>query len=123
MCVRTWAAATRGDAMDRRFRHRHRSWRECRPNRPQRDPPVQEPPLASHLVTPLGLYSHHGIYVGNGRVIHYAGLAHGLRRGRVGDVPLESFAHGIASAFDVTCTGSTLPRWWSGRAHSWENIA
>jgi hypothetical protein len=56
--------------------------------------PGEEPPLASHLVTPRGLYSHHGIYVGNGRVIHYAGLAHGLRRGPVEDVPLERFAHG-----------------------------
>jgi Lecithin retinol acyltransferase len=49
-----------------------------------RDPllgPDEEPPLACHLVTPRTLYNHHGIYVGNGRVIHYAGLAHGLRRG------------------------------------------
>jgi hypothetical protein len=54
----------------------------------------QEPPLASHLVTPRRLYSHHGIYVGDGRVIHYAGLAHGWRRGPVEEVSLESFAHG-----------------------------
>lgn len=56
--------------------------------------PGEEPPLASHLVTPRALYSHHGIYVGNGRVIHYAGLAHGLRRGPVEEVSLECFAHG-----------------------------
>lgn len=54
----------------------------------------EEPPLASHLVTPRTLYSHHGIYVGNGRVIHYAGLAHGWWRGPVEEVSLESFAHG-----------------------------
>ena len=54
----------------------------------------EEPPLASHLVTPRSLYSHHGIYVGSGRVIHYAGLAHGWRRGPVEEVSLESFAHG-----------------------------
>ena len=54
----------------------------------------QEPPLASHLVAPRSLYSHHGIYVGSGRVIHYAGLAHGWRRGPVEEVSLESFAHG-----------------------------
>jgi hypothetical protein len=55
-----------------------------------------EPPLASHLVTPRTLYTHHGIYVGNGRVIHYAGFAYGLRRGPVEQVSLERFARGRA---------------------------
>ena len=56
--------------------------------------PGEEPPLASHLVTPRTFYAHHGIYVGNGRVIHYAGLAYGLRRGPVEEVSLERFAQG-----------------------------
>ncbi len=56
--------------------------------------PGEEPPVASHLVTPRALYCHHGIYAGNGRVIHYAGLAHGLRRGPVEDVSLQEFARG-----------------------------
>jgi hypothetical protein len=56
--------------------------------------PGEEPLLASHLVTPRSLYTHHGIYVGNGRVIHYAGFAFGLWRGPVEDVSLERFAHG-----------------------------
>src|SRR5262245_34229512 len=34
------------------------------------------------------------IYVGGGRVIHYAGLARGLRRGPVEEVSLEQLAHG-----------------------------
>lgn len=53
-----------------------------------------EPPLASHLVTPRALYTHHGIYVGDGRVVHYAGFAYGLRRGPVEQVSLERFARG-----------------------------
>jgi hypothetical protein len=53
-----------------------------------------EPPLASHLVTARALYTHHGIYVGNGRVIHYAGFSYGLRRGPVEQVSLERFARG-----------------------------
>jgi Lecithin retinol acyltransferase len=53
-----------------------------------------EPPLGSHLVTPRAFYSHHGIYAGHGRVIHYSGLAYGRGRGAVEDVPLERFAHG-----------------------------
>jgi hypothetical protein len=58
--------------------------------------PGEEPPIAAHLITPRGLYTHHGIYVGNGRVIHYAGLAHGLWRAPVEDVSLELFARGRA---------------------------
>ncbi len=53
-----------------------------------------EPPLAAHLVTARILYTHHGIYVGGGCVIHYAGLAYGLRRGPVERVSLERFANG-----------------------------
>jgi hypothetical protein len=49
-------------------------------------------PLGAHLVTPRKWYSHHGIYVGGGRVVHYAGLSQRLRRGPVEEVTLESFA-------------------------------
>ena len=56
--------------------------------------PGEEPPLAAHLVTPRTLHSHHGKYVGRGRVIHYAGLAYGLCGGPVEDVSLERFARG-----------------------------
>jgi hypothetical protein len=54
----------------------------------------QEPPLGSHLVTPRRGYLHHGIYVGARKVVHYSGLAHGLRRGPVEEVPFTHFAHG-----------------------------
>ena len=54
----------------------------------------QEPPLGSHLVTPRRGYLHHGIYVGARTVVHYSGLAHGLRRGPVEDVPFAHFARG-----------------------------
>jgi len=55
-----------------------------------------EPPLGAHLVTPRRGYTHHGIYAGAGRVIHYRGLAHGLRRGPVEEVSLAGFAAGRA---------------------------
>jgi hypothetical protein len=54
----------------------------------------QEPPLGSHLVTPRRGYLHHGIYVGAGKVVHYSGFAHGLRRGPVEEVPFAHFASG-----------------------------
>ena len=37
---------------------------------------------------------HHGIYIGDGRVVHYAGLARGQFRGRIEDVSLAQFANG-----------------------------
>ena len=54
----------------------------------------QELPLGSHLVTPRRGYVHHGIYVGDSKVVHYAGLAHGLRRGPVEEVSLARFTNG-----------------------------
>ncbi|MBI3775210.1 MAG: lecithin retinol acyltransferase family protein [Gammaproteobacteria bacterium] len=54
----------------------------------------QQPPLAAHLVSPRGFYFHHGVYAGDGRVIHYAGLSQGFRRGPVEEVSLERFAQG-----------------------------
>lgn len=53
-----------------------------------------EPPLAAHLVTPRAFYTHHGIYIGGGRVVHYSGLAGGWRRGPVEEVSLAQFARG-----------------------------
>lgn len=53
-----------------------------------------ELPIGAHLVTPRRGYSHHGIYVGEGRVVHYAGLCRGVHRGPVEEVSLERFARG-----------------------------
>jgi len=51
-------------------------------------------PMGSHIVTPRRGYLHHGIYVGDGRVVHYAGLCHGFHRGPVEEVALSRFADG-----------------------------
>jgi len=50
--------------------------------------------IGTHLVTDRGAYDHHGIYIGRGKVIHYAGLSDGLRSGPVEKVSLEKFADG-----------------------------
>jgi hypothetical protein len=47
--------------------------------------------LGAHLVTPRTIYSHHGIYVGDGQVVHYSGLASGLESGPVEVTTLEDF--------------------------------
>jgi hypothetical protein len=56
-------------------------------------------PLGAHLVTPRLGYAHHGIYIGNNRVVHYSGLSSVLLlRGPVEEVSLEEFADGRAVA-------------------------
>jgi len=54
--------------------------------------PEEEPPVGSHLITPRRGFSHHGIYVGHGNVVHYKSAICKLRRGPVEEVPLTSFA-------------------------------
>ena len=51
-------------------------------------------PIGSHVVTPRRGYLHHGIYVGDGKVVHYAGLCYGLHRGPVEEIALTRFASG-----------------------------
>jgi hypothetical protein len=51
-------------------------------------------PIGAHLVTQRRGYEHHGIYVGNGRVVHYAGFAGSTQRGPVEEVDLSRFLAG-----------------------------
>ena len=51
-------------------------------------------PLGAHLVTSRFGYTHHGIYVGGGNVVHYAGLSRLADRGPVVEVALAAFARG-----------------------------
>jgi len=53
---------------------------------------IDELPVGAHLLTPRRGYTHHGIYVGDGKVVHYAGLCRSLVRGPVEEVSLEEFA-------------------------------
>lgn len=50
--------------------------------------------LGAHLRTPRWGFVHHGLYVGNERVIHYAGFKAWLCRGPVEEVTLAEFAGG-----------------------------
>jgi Lecithin retinol acyltransferase len=52
------------------------------------------PPWGAHVVSRRRGYLHHGIYVGNGNVVHYGGLARGLRRGPIEETSFARFAHG-----------------------------
>ena len=54
----------------------------------------EEPALGAHLVTSSRGYTHHGIYVGRGMVVHYAGLSRRLHSGPVEEVTLPRFSLG-----------------------------
>lgn len=59
---------------------------------------MQELPIGAHLTSRRWGYTHHGLYAGDGRVIHYAGFHRLFRRGPVEEVSLERFARGRALA-------------------------
>ena len=50
--------------------------------------------LGSHLIVNHFGYSHHGIYAGKGRVIHYSGFAHLLKKHPIEITSIDQFAHG-----------------------------
>lgn len=56
--------------------------------------PGEAPPLGAHLAMPWLGYTHHGIYVGDGKVVHYGALKYNLIRKPVEEVSLAEFAEG-----------------------------
>jgi len=68
----------------------------------------------THLVTPRRWYRHHGIYIGNGQVVHYAGFKSLLRRGPVECATLDAFADGhgieVATAQHARYSGADVVR-------------
>jgi hypothetical protein len=53
----------------------------------------ETPPLAAHLVIFRRGYMHHGIHIGAGKVVHYAGLSRNWTSGPVEETTLTEFAH------------------------------
>src|ERR1700719_1635538 len=54
----------------------------------------REPPLGAHLTTSRRGYTHHGVYVGDGRVVHYSGLSDSWQCGPVEEVSVARFSAG-----------------------------
>ncbi len=54
------------------------------------------PNLAAHVVTERAGYTHHGVYIGGGRVVHYAGLSRVWLAQPVEEVSLAEFGQGRA---------------------------
>jgi hypothetical protein len=58
----------------------------------------EEPPLGAHLISPRIGFVHHGIYVGDGKVMHCGAVSCFLPRGPVEEVSLRDFRRGRAVA-------------------------
>jgi hypothetical protein len=52
------------------------------------------PKICAHLVTPWLGFAHHGLYVGDGKVIHYGALMYDVIRKPVEEVTIGAFAEG-----------------------------
>lgn len=50
--------------------------------------------IGDHLVTPRTGYTHHGLYIGDDQVIHYAGFTSGLSKGKISVTSLTEFCNG-----------------------------
>ncbi|WP_175920524.1 lecithin retinol acyltransferase family protein [Burkholderia pyrrocinia] len=55
-------------------------------------------PVGAHLMIRRPGYAHHGIYIGDGQVIHYAGLSRRLSGGPVEIISIDRFAAGFELA-------------------------
>jgi hypothetical protein len=56
--------------------------------------PGEMPERGAHLVTPWLGFAHHGLYAGDGRVVHYGALMYDVIRRPVEEVSFEQFAEG-----------------------------
>jgi hypothetical protein len=78
------------------------------PNRKARPlAPGQEPSRGAHIVVPWCGFWHHGIYVGDGNVVHYGALYYDIIRKPVEEVSLAAFA-GKRTVFVVEHVEETL---------------
>lgn len=50
--------------------------------------------LGSHLIVKRFGYTHHGIYAGRGKVIHYSGLAHFYKKHPIEMTTIDAFSRG-----------------------------
>jgi hypothetical protein len=66
--------------------------------------------IGAHLITPRRGYTHHGIYVGGNRVVHYAGWSRAALTCRpVEEVSLEEFAGGREVRSRNDCAANFAP--------------
>jgi hypothetical protein len=74
----------------------------------------EQPPVGAHLIVPWLGFTHHGVYAGAGRVIHYGALMYDIIRKPVEEVTLEAFAEGrpvfVVQHFEACFDGAEIVR-------------
>jgi len=60
---------------------------------------MSDPMIGDHLVSNRGYYTHHGLYAGDGQVVHYAGLSNGWQHGQIENVSFKEFQ--VGQSFSV----------------------
>ena len=53
-----------------------------------------------HLVSPRNGYFHHGLYIGNGEVIHYPGFSEAFDKGAIEITAIDEFTQGYGYGND-----------------------
>lgn len=78
-------------------------------------------PLGAHLIVHHFGYTHHGIYAGKGRVIHYSGFAHFFKKQPIEVTSIQAFSHGknidIREYLDPKFKGRLVVRRMRSRMH------
>ena len=59
-------------------------------------------PVGAHLTTPRRGFTHHGIHIGNGRVVHYPGSSRCFDTGPIREVSIDEFERGHGFAIAAT---------------------
>ncbi|MGN5477795.1 lecithin retinol acyltransferase family protein [Cupriavidus basilensis] len=75
-------------------------------------------PWGTHLVVHHFGYQHHGIYVGEGRVVHYSGFSTFLSHGPVQECSISSFTTGHKVSLKLTSQDALSPDQVVARARS-----
>lgn len=78
----------------------------------------EQPQPGAHVISPRRGYAHHGIYIGDGKVVHYAGLARRSLRGRIQEASLAQFACGRSVWTRISEPPAFTPREVVARARS-----
>ena len=76
-------------------------------------------PLGTHLIVKHWGYSHHGIYAGRGRVIHYSGFAHLFKKRPIEITSLEKFSFGKPLLFKAMLSQNlSVVKWFAVCVHA-----
>lgn len=83
--------------------------------------------VGDHLRSPRLGYTHHGLYVGSGKVIHYSGFANGMSTGAIEVTAIDAFRNGNpfyieSHLFRLYDGDESVDRAYSRLGEDWYNV-